>query len=76
MEVIPKLNYTQGGVLIDTKARVIDIMTNQPIKGLYAAGEATGGIHGYSRLISCSTPDCLVYGLIAAEEVLKNTQNN
>lgn len=67
----PKLNYTQGGVFIDTKARVIDLLSNRPIENLYAAGEATGGIHGYSRLISCSTPDCLVYGLIAAEEIVK-----
>lgn len=69
--VKPKLNYTQGGVFIDTKARVIDLIKNSPIENLYAAGEATGGVHGHSRLISCSTPDCLVYGLIAAEEIVK-----
>lgn len=71
MQIIPKLNYTQGGIRIDTKARVIHIQTNKPIKNLYAAGEVTGGIHGYSRLISCSTPDCLVYALSAAKEICK-----
>ena len=60
----PKVHYTMGGVQIDTDARVIDL-NQQPIAGLYAAGEVTGGIHGACRLGSCAITDCLVFGRIA-----------
>ncbi len=65
----PKVHYTQGGVLVNTKAEVVDSITEKPIPGLYAAGEVTGGIHGVSRLGSCSIPECLVMGLTAARSV-------
>ncbi|MFY9940930.1 MAG: FAD-binding protein [Desulfobacterales bacterium] len=42
--VWPKTHYTMGGILIDTRARVLDLC-RQPIDGLYGAGEITGGIH-------------------------------
>jgi len=32
------------------------------IPGLYAAGEAAGGIHGANRLGGCSLADCVVFG--------------
>ncbi len=35
-----------GGVETNNKGQVIDIKTDNPIAGLYAAGEATGGVHG------------------------------
>jgi len=35
------------------------------VKGLYAAGEVTGGIHGACRLGSCAITECLVFGRIA-----------
>ena len=38
-----------GGLEINTKAQVVDVLGN-PIPGLYAAGEVTGGIHGSNRL--------------------------
>ena len=62
----PKVHHTMGGIQINTKAQVIDL-NQQPIKGLYAAGEVTGGIHGACRLGSCAIPDCLVFGRIAGE---------
>lgn len=72
MEVFPLLNYTLGGVHINTKAQIIDLRSNEPIKKLYAAGEITGGIHGFNRLKSCSSIDCMVYGMIAAENIVKS----
>ena len=36
-----------------------------PIKGLYAAGEATGGIHGSNRLGGNAIADCMVFGRTA-----------
>ena len=55
-----------GGILIDSKAQVMDL-SNQPMKGFYAAGEVTGGVHGACRLGSCAIADCLVFGRIAGK---------
>ncbi len=60
----PKVHYTMGGALINERAQVLDL-SKAPIKGLYAAGEFTGGIHGACRLGSCSITECLVFGRIA-----------
>lgn len=60
----PKVHHTMGGVLINSKAQVLNL-TLQPMKGFYAAGEVTGGIHGACRLGSCAIIDCLVFGRIA-----------
>jgi succinate dehydrogenase/fumarate reductase flavoprotein subunit len=53
-----------GGVGINERAEVLDLCGN-PIPRLFAAGEVTGGVHGASRLGSCSITDCLVFGRIA-----------
>jgi len=66
---VPKLHHTMGGLKINTKAEVISAATKKPIPGLYAAGEITGGTHGASRLGSCSIPDCLVFGMVAGENI-------
>lgn len=70
--VVPKLHHTMGGVRINKNAQVISKNTQGPIPGLFAAGEATGGAHGASRLGSCAIPDCLVFGRIAAQGALQN----
>ncbi|MCL1060523.1 FAD-binding protein, partial [Shewanella gelidimarina] len=67
----PKVHYCQGGVQVNTKAEVKDSFTGQSISGLYAAGEVCGGIHGVSRLGSCSIPECMVMGMTAARSVMK-----
>jgi len=61
IRLFPKIHYTMGGLRIDGKTRVLDIDGNS-IAGLFAAGEITGGIHGASRLGSCSLTDCVVFG--------------
>ena len=67
MRVWPKVHYTMGGILINTKAQVLDL-NQQPILGFYAAGEVAGGVHGACRLGSCAIVDCLVFGRIAGQE--------
>lgn len=62
---IVSVHHTMGGVKIDSDARVIGKDGN-PIPGLYAAGEVTGGIHGANRLGSLSMPDTVTFGRIAA----------
>jgi succinate dehydrogenase/fumarate reductase flavoprotein subunit len=66
MRMWPKVHYTMGGIQIDKCARVIG-MDQQPIEGLLAAGEVTGGIHGACRLGSCAITECLVFGRIAGK---------
>lgn len=68
----PKVHYCQGGAQIDVQARVIDSRTWEPIPGLYAGGEVTGGVHGVSRLGSCSIPDCMVMGMTAARTMMNS----
>jgi flavocytochrome c len=64
MRLWPKVHFTMGGVGINTRAEVLDRDGN-PIPKLFAAGEVTGGVHGASRIGSCSITDCLVFGRIA-----------
>lgn len=63
---VVSVHHTMGGVQIDELARVIDTNGN-PIPGLYAAGEATGGIHGGNRLGSVAVPDTAIFGRIAGK---------
>ncbi len=61
-ECIPKVHHCMGGLLTTPDGKVVDIVTSEPVPGLWAAGEATGGVHGAVRLGSCATLDCLVMG--------------
>ena len=65
----PKVHHCMGGLVTDMKCHVIDIVDSKPIPGLYAAGEATSGVHGAVRLGSCAILDCLVNGRIAGQQV-------
>jgi len=69
IRLMPKPHHTMGGLKINIKSQVISANTNKPIPGLYAAGEVTGGTHGASRLGSCAIADCLVFGMIAGENI-------
>lgn len=66
MRLWPKVHHTMGGIQINTSAQVMDLQ-HRAIKGLYAAGEVTGGVHGAVRLGSNATTDCLVFGRIAGK---------
>ena len=57
-----------GGVLIDENTRVLD-ENEQPIPGLYAAGEVTGGFHGTKRVDGSGTGDAFVFGYVAGNAI-------
>lgn len=57
-----------GGLKIDTECRVLG-QDDNPISGLYAAGEVTGDIHGANRLGGNAIVDIAVFGRIAGESV-------
>jgi succinate dehydrogenase/fumarate reductase flavoprotein subunit len=55
-----------GCVVITENAQVFDV-NGVIIKGLYSAGEVTGGIHGSNRLGGNALADITVFGKIAGE---------
>ena len=63
---VPTVHRTMGGARIDTSCRVYN-ENGEIIKGLYAAGEVTGGIHGTNRLGGNALTDTVVFGRIAGE---------
>ncbi|MBP7278484.1 MAG: FAD-binding protein, partial [Sedimentibacter sp.] len=42
----------------------------EPIPGLYAGGEVTGGIHGGNRLGGNAVTDTVVFGRLAAQSAV------
>lgn len=70
MKAVPAVHHTMGGLKIDENARVIN-QNGEPIKGLYAAGEVTGDIHGTNRLGSDAIADITVFGKIAGKNVMQ-----
>lgn len=70
IEITPAIHHTMGGIKINTNAEVLD-KDGQVIKGLYAAGEVTGGVHGANRLGGNAVADITVFGKIAGNNAAK-----
>ena len=61
-EMSPKVHHCMGGIKTDIHGQAVDVRTDKPIKGFYAAGECTGGSHGTTRLGCNGVLDALAYG--------------
>ena len=61
---------TYCGARIDVNARVINVF-GEPIEGLWAAGEGTGGVHGAAYMSGTSVGKAVVFGKLAAESIAK-----
>jgi succinate dehydrogenase / fumarate reductase, flavoprotein subunit len=61
MEVAPTAHYSMGGIVVDPETHATDV------RGLYAAGECTGGLHGANRLGGNSLSEALIAGRRAGE---------
>ena len=61
MEVAPTAHYTMGGIVVDSETHATDV------RGLYAAGECVGGLHGANRLGGNSLSEALIAGRRAGE---------
>lgn len=68
-EVTPVVHFTMGGAKINVKAEVIKKNGDVLAKGLYAAGEVSGGVHGANRLGGSSLLECVVFGRTAADSI-------
>ena len=62
MEVGPTCHYVMGGVEVDPDSQAV-----LGVKGLFAAGEVGGGLHGSNRLGGNSLSDLLVFGKRAGD---------
>lgn len=62
MEVAPTAHYSMGGVVVDPKTHLTHV------RGLYAVGEVTSGVHGANRLGGNSLAETIVFGKIAGEQ--------
>lgn len=68
----PSTHHTMGGLVVDLDRHVIGTNGN-PISGLYAAGEVTGGIHAGNRLGGNAIVEIIVSGRTAANAI--NAEN-
>merc|ERR1712151_270542 len=68
--VTPVIHYCMGGMKINSDAESLTA-DDKVIGGLYAAGEAAGGIHGNNRLGGNSLLDCVVYGRVSGRSAAR-----
>ena len=68
IQVAPGIHHEMGGVRINVNNEALDADGN-PIPGLYAAGEVTGGIHGNNRIGGNAVCDIEVFGRNVGEVV-------
>ena len=73
--ISPVIHYCMGGIKINKNTEVISKKRKKKksfvIKGLFAAGEVTGGVHGGNRLGGNSLLECAVFGRRAAKSAIK-----
>lgn len=67
---VPTVHHTMGGIRVNVESEACDAEGN-PIPGLYAAGEVTGGIHGSNRLGGNAIADCMTFGRNAGTNAAK-----
>jgi len=63
--VTPVIHYCMGGLKMNPDSEILRA-DDSKIEGLYAAGEAMGGVHGNNRLGGNSLLDCVVFGRVSA----------
>lgn len=64
------IHYCCGGLKFNDKAQVLNT-SDEPISGLYVAGEASGGVHGKDRLGGIGLTEAVVFGRIAGREAAR-----
>ena len=70
MEVGPTAHYIMGGIRVDVETQM------SKVPGLFACGEAAGGMHGANRLGGNSLSDLLVFGRLAGRGAVTFAKEN
>jgi len=71
-EVKPTAHYLIGGVYVNEQTEALT-PSRKIISGLYASGQAMGGLHGANRLGSTSLTECVVFGIRSGEGAAKRS---
>lgn len=69
LEVMPAQHSVVGGIRIDDQAATA-------VAGLYAVGEAAGGVHGAHRLATCGGTEAIAIGAIAGESAARHARGS
>ncbi len=70
--VHPTCHYMMGGIAVNADGNVTDVKNN-PVPGLYAAGECSCiSLHGANRLGCNSLLDLVVFGRRAGQHIMEN----
>lgn len=64
LKIAPTTHFMMGGAVVDERCRTT-------VPGLFAAGEAAGGVHGANRLGGNALSETLVLGSVAGEAAAK-----
>ncbi len=64
-EVRPSAHYCMGGVRVDANAAAKTDADRAPLRGLFSAGQAMGGVFGANRLGSTALSENVVFGIRA-----------
>ena len=75
IHIHPAIHYTMGGIHITPETKVLDTNGNV-IKGLYAAGEVSGGLHGNNRIGGNSIAETVIFGRQAGMQMAKFAREN
>jgi flavocytochrome c len=70
----PAIVQTLGGLRINPQAQVLDT-AGQPIPGLYAAGQVTGGVHGSDYIGGSSLLELVVFGTAAGRQAAADARD-
>merc|ERR1711907_317009 len=68
--VTPVIHYCMGGLKMNPDSEILRA-DDSIIGGLYAAGEAMGGVHGNNRLGGNSLLDCVVFGRVSGRSAAR-----
>lgn len=70
MEVAPTAHYSMGGIVVEPETHATDVY------GLFAAGEATAGLHGANRLGGNSLAETVIFGRRAGQAAAALSQED
>lgn len=70
MRLKPAIVQTLGGLRINSQAQVLNTQ-HQPIAGLFAVGQVTGGVHGADYIGGSALLELAVFGKIAGENAVR-----